>query len=80
MLKASLNSWIWSWLNIAKTLLVALWALFLVVDHVEGLLELLDLVLVEHSEDIAGGSLGPLLGGPSAGSLTRRHLGWNVLL
>ena len=31
MLKASLNSWIWSWLNMANTLLVALWALFLVV-------------------------------------------------
>lgn len=30
MLKASLNSWIWSWSNIAKTLEVALWALFFV--------------------------------------------------
>ena len=51
----------------------------ILINHVEGLLELLDLVLVEHGEHIAGGSLGPLLGGPSAGSLTRRHLGWNVL-
>jgi hypothetical protein len=38
-----------------------------VVDHVEGLLELLDLILVEHGEDIAGGALGPLLGCASAG-------------
>ena len=30
MLKASLNSWIWSWSNMAKTLDVALWARFLV--------------------------------------------------
>jgi len=32
-----------------------------VVDHVEGLLELLDLVLVEHGKDIAGCPLSPLL-------------------
>jgi hypothetical protein len=38
-----------------------------VVDHVEGLLELLDLILVEHGEHIAGGALGPLLGCASAG-------------
>merc|ERR1719468_451314 len=44
------------------------------VDHVEGLLELLDLVLVKHSEHIAGGSLGPLLGGaPPSGCFTGRH-------
>ena len=44
------------------------------VDHVEGLLELLDLVLIEHGEHIAGGSLGPLLGGaPPAGCFTGRH-------
>ena len=44
------------------------------VDHVEGLLELLDLVLVEHGEHIARGSLGPLLGGaPPAGCFTGRH-------
>ena len=36
-----------------------------VVDHVEGFLELLDLILVEHGEYIAGGSLGPLLCCPS---------------
>ena len=29
----SLNSWIWSWLNMANTLLVALWALFFVVPR-----------------------------------------------
>ena len=34
-----------------------------VVDYVEGLLELLDLILVKHGENIAGGSLGLLLGG-----------------
>merc|ERR1719384_1047192 len=45
-----------------------------VVDHVEGLLELLDLVLVEHGKHIAGGSLGPLLGGaPPSGCFARRH-------
>ncbi len=33
MLNASLNSWIWSWLNMAKTLEVARWALFLVVPR-----------------------------------------------
>ena len=44
------------------------------VDHVEGLLELLDLVLIEHGEHIAGGSLGPLLGGsPPSGCFTGRH-------
>ena len=45
------------------------------IDHVEGLLELLYLILIEHSEDIAGSSLGPLLSGAStACSLSRRHL------
>merc|ERR1719400_955267 len=34
-----------------------------VVDHVERLLELLDLVLVEHSEHIAGRPLSSFLGG-----------------
>merc|ERR1712020_45089 len=44
------------------------------VYHVEGLLELLYLVLVEHGEHIAGGSLGPLLSGPPPpGCFTRRH-------
>merc|ERR550534_2948026 len=46
-----------------------------VVDHVERLLELLDLVLVEHSEHIAGRPLSSFLRGatPSCG-LSRRHL------
>ena len=45
-----------------------------VVDHVECLLELLYLVLVEHGKDIAGSSLGPLLGGsPTGGCLAGRH-------
>ena len=38
-------------------------AISVLVDHVEGLLELLDLGLVEHSEDIGSGALGALLGG-----------------
>lgn len=44
------------------------------VDHVEGLLELLDLGLVEHGEDVGGGTLGPLLGGLSLGFFAR-HFG-----
>ena len=45
------------------------------VDHVEGLLELLDLVLVEHGEDVGGGALGALLGGAAAaGGFAGRHL------
>ena len=44
------------------------------VDHVERLLELLDLVLVEHGEHITGGSLGPLLGcSPAGGGLAGGH-------
>ena len=43
------------------------------VDHVESLLELLDLVLVEHGEDIGSSALSPLLRlGP--GRLPARHL------
>jgi hypothetical protein len=38
-----------------------------VINHVEGLLELLDLILVEHGEHVAGSPLGPLLGGSSTG-------------
>lgn len=37
------------------------------VDHVEGLFELLDLRLVKHGEHIAGSALGTLLGGLSLG-------------
>ena len=45
-----------------------------VVDHVESLLELLYLVLVEHGEHIASGSLGSLLGcAPSSCGLTGGH-------
>ena len=48
------------------------------VDHVEGLLELLDLRLIKHGEHIGGGALRTLLGvlplGPFAG-----HVGsWYV--
>lgn len=46
------------------------------VDHVERLLELLDLRLVEHGEDIGGGPLGALLGGLSLGTLARHGGGW----
>jgi len=45
------------------------------VNHVEGLLELLDLVLVEHGEDVGSGPLGALLGrATSAGGFAGRHL------
>ena len=43
-------------------------AVSVLVDHVERLLELLDLRLVEHGEDIGGGPLGTLLGGLSLGA------------
>ena len=44
------------------------------VDHVEGLLELLDLVLVEHGEDVGGGALGAFLGrAAAAGGFPGRH-------
>ena len=45
------------------------------VDHVEGLLELLDLVLVEHGEDVGGGALGTFLCARASGRFTARHLG-----
>lgn len=46
------------------------------VDHVEGLLKLLDLGLVEHGEDVGGGPLGPLLGGLPLGTLARHAGVW----
>ena len=46
------------------------------VDHVEGLLELLDLRLVKHGEDIGGGALRALLGGLSLGARARHGGGW----
>ncbi len=47
------------------------------VDHVERLLELLDLVLVEHGEHIRGRPLCPLLGrATTAGRFTGRHCAW----
>jgi len=47
------------------------------VNHIEGLFELLDLSLVEHSKNIGRRSLGPLFGGHSAaGSFTGRHFAW----
>merc|ERR1719220_3012958 len=45
-----------------------------VINHVECLFELLNLVLIEHGEHIAGGSLGSFLGGsPPACGLAGRH-------
>lgn len=41
MLKASLNSWIWDWSNMAKTFDVALWGRFLVVLALARLLDIL---------------------------------------
>ena len=44
------------------------------VDHVEGLLELGDLGLVEHRKDVRGGALGTLLvGGTTSGGFAGRH-------
>lgn len=45
----------------------------ILVDHVEGFFELLDLGLVKHGEDIGGGALRALLCGLSLGFLAR-HL------
>ena len=50
-------------------------AVSVLVDHVEGLLKLLDLGLVEHRKDIGRGPLWPLLGGLGLGPLTG-HLGF----
>ena len=46
------------------------------VDHVEGLLELLDLGLVEHGKHVGGGPLGALLGGLALGTLAGHDGGW----
>jgi len=50
-------------------------AIPVLINHVEGLLELLDLVLVEHGEDVGSGALGTLLGASPTGSLAARHAG-----
>lgn len=44
-------------------------AIPVLVDHVERLLELLDLGLIEHGEDVGRGPLGALLGVLPLGSL-----------
>lgn len=45
-------------------------AITVLVDHVEGFLELLDLSLIKHGKNVGGGTLGALLSGPpAAGSL-----------
>lgn len=46
------------------------------VDHVEGFLELLDLRLVEHREDVGRGPLGAFLGGLSFGALAGHGGSW----
>jgi hypothetical protein len=46
----------------------------ILVDHVEGLFELLDLRLIKHGEDIAGGSLGPLLPTCRAFNFSASHI------
>lgn len=48
-------------------------AVSILVDHVEGFFELLDLGLVKHGEDIGGGALRALLCGLSL-CLLARHL------
>ena len=48
-------------------------AVAVLVDHVEGFLELLDLRLVEHREHVRSGALGTLLL-PGLGRLRLRHL------
>lgn len=51
-------------------------AVSVLVDHVERLLELLDLGLVEHGEHVGGGPLWALLGGLSLGTLARHGGVW----
>lgn len=51
-------------------------AITVLVNHVEGLLELLDLRLVEHGKDIGGGALGALLGGLGFGTFAGHLGGW----
>lgn len=50
-------------------------AIPVLVDHVEGLLKLLDLGLIKHRENIGRGPLWPLLGGLGLGPLAG-HLGF----
>ena len=49
------------------------------VDHVEGLLELLDLILVEHGEYVGSRALCALLRARTPGRLAARHVGGLVL-
>lgn len=48
----------------------------ILVDHVEGFLELLDLGLIKHGEDIGGGALRALLGGLGFGTFAGHLGGW----
>ena len=45
------------------------------VNHVERLLELLDLVLIEHGKDVGCCALGTFLGARASGRFTARHRG-----
>ena len=45
----------------------------ILINHVEGLLELLDLILIEHSKDVRSGPLGTLLRPSPSGRFSTRH-------
>ena len=45
----------------------------ILIDHVERLLELLDLILIEHSKDVRSGPLGTLLRPSPSGRFSTRH-------
>lgn len=45
------------------------------INHVEGLLELLNLRLIKHGEHIGGGTLRALFGGLSLGPFARHFAG-----
>ena len=50
-------------------------AIAVLINHVESLLELLDLVLVEHGEDVRSRALSALLRARPPGGFPTRH-GW----
>ena len=45
----------------------------ILINHIEGLLELLDLILIEHSKDVRSGPLGTLLRPSPSGRFSTRH-------
>lgn len=48
----------------------------ILVNHVEGLLELLNLRLIKHGKHVGGGALRALLGGLSLGPFARHFRRW----